>query len=245
MNNQTIMVRWSIYLSLLLPIFLSACGGGSGGGNVTTDTTAPLVSSTSPEDGATGVTRDTTLTATFNENIFATTVDAASFTLVDSALNNISGTVSFDGLDNMVSLSPDATLARLSTYTATLTTDITDLSGNALAANTSWSFTTVDGSWSGAELIETDDVGSAFYPEIAFDSSGNALVGWSQSDGTRNNIWVNRFNGTSWGGAKLIETDDAGDAWGPEIAFDNSGNALAVWHQHDGTRDNIWANRFE
>lgn len=43
----------------------------------------------------------------------------------------------------------------------------------------------------------------------------------------------------------MIETDDTGDAQFPQIAMDSSGNALAVWHQSDGTRFNIWANRFD
>jgi hypothetical protein len=41
------------------------------------------------------------------------------------------------------------------------------------------------------------------------------------------------------------ETDNAGGAFGHQIAFDASGNALAVWHQFDGTRSNIWANRYQ
>ena len=84
-------------------------------------------------------------------------------------------------------------------------------------------------SWGTAELIETDNAGNAQYPQIAFDSSGNAIAVWRQSDGTRYNIWANRFNGTSWGTAELIETDNAGNAQYPQIAFDSSGNAIAVW----------------
>jgi len=48
----------------------------------------------------------------------------------------------------------------------------------------------------------------------------------------------------AWGTAQKIETD-AGDAGSPQIAVDAGGNAIAVWHQSDGARDNIWANRFE
>jgi len=43
------------------------------------------------------------------------------------------------------------------------------------------------------ELIETDNVGSASDPQIAFDSSGNAIAVWIQSGITGNNIWANRF----------------------------------------------------
>jgi hypothetical protein len=48
-----------------------------------------------------------------------------------------------------------------------------------------------------------------------------------------------------FGTAALIETDNAGGAHAPQIAFDASGNALAVWYQSDGTRDNIWSNRYQ
>jgi hypothetical protein len=82
-------------------------------------------------------------------------------------------------------------------------------------------------------------------PQIAVDSVGNAIAVWNQSDGTRNNIWANRFNGTSWGTAELLETDNADGAFSPQIAFDSSGNAIAVWNQSDGNRVNIYANRFD
>ncbi|MBN2320079.1 MAG: hypothetical protein JXR49_13425, partial [Acidobacteria bacterium] len=48
----------------------------------------------------------------------------------------------------------------------------------------------------------------------------------------------------SWGTAELIEADNAGDAYGPKIAVDGAGNAIAVWYQNDGIRFNIWTNRF-
>ena len=98
--------------------------------------------------------------------------------------------------------------------------------------------------WQTAALIETDN-GNAFSPQIAFDANGNALAVWLQSDGTSINSWSKRFiAGTGWGTAALIETDNAGDAYDPQIAFDPNGNALVVWRQLDGTRYNIWANAF-
>jgi hypothetical protein len=92
-NKQT-----GITAALLLS--LSACY--DGGGSTTaptaptapTDTTAPTVTSTTPVDSATSVARDSTITATFNEDVFATTTDAASFTL--AKLGAIDGTVTFE-----------------------------------------------------------------------------------------------------------------------------------------------------
>ena len=234
-----------IAMLFAITLLLSGCGGG-GGSNA--DTTAPTISSTSPAGNATGVARNATFTATFDEDIFAVSVDTASFTLAKSGSGNTPGTVSFDGLNNVASLTPDNALAILTTYTATLTTDITDLSGNALAADFNWSFTTEDGIWGSATLIEIDNAGSVSSPQIAIGNNDNALAVWQQFDGTRYNIWANRFDGSSWGSATLIETDNAGNAETPQIAIGNNGNALAVWEQYDGTRNNIWniwANRFE
>ena len=109
--------------------------------------------------------------------------------------------------------------------------------------------------WGTAQLIETENSGNAVDPQIAIDASGNALAVWYQ-DGdataaTRYDIWANRYTASTglWGTATLIETDNAGNALGPQIAFDASGNAIAVWQQ-DGdataaTRNDIWANRYQ
>ena len=68
---------------------------------------------------------------------------------------------------------------------------------------------------------------------------------WYQDDGANFNIMANRFNGTSWGSAELIETENLGIARDPQVAFDNSGNAIAVWRQNSGGGYKIWANHFK
>jgi hypothetical protein len=74
-------------------------------------------------------------------------------------------------------------------------------------------------------------------------SSGHAIAVWSIQDGITS-IWANRFDGTSWGTAELIETE-TGEASSPQVGVDSSGNAIAVWQQNDGSVDNIMANRFD
>ena len=152
--------------------------------------------------------------------------------------------MALDASTKSVTLTPASNLKILTTYSATLNKGISNLTGALMGTDYNWSFTTEDGDWGAAELIETDNAGGTYLPQIAFDSSGNAIAVWYQSDGTRYNIWANRFNGTSWGTAELIEADNAGNALMPQIAIDSSGNAIAVWHQSDGTRYNIYANRF-
>ena len=107
-----------------------------------------------------------------------------------------------------------------------------------------WSNRYVAGTgWGTAQLIETDNSGDAGGPQVGVDGSGNAIAVWGQSDGTRSNIWANRYvAGTGWGTAELIETDNRGSAWYPQVGVDGSGNAVAVWYQNDGIRSNIWAN---
>ena len=99
--------------------------------------------------------------------------------------------------------------------------------------------------WGAPVYVETDDAGNAAYPQVDADTAGNAVAVWHQSDGTRTNIWANRYAvGAGWGPAQLVETLDLGDAEYPDVAMDAAGNALAGWYQFDGTRFDVWANRF-
>lgn len=49
--------------------------------------------------------------------------------------------------------------------------------------------------------------------------------------------------GTGWGVAQLIETG-SGDAVTPQVAFDASGNAIAVWAQDNGINYGIYVSRY-
>ncbi|MDH3623487.1 MAG: hypothetical protein OEQ49_06400 [Myxococcales bacterium] len=100
--------------------------------------------------------------------------------------------------------------------------------------------------WGVAERIETDNLNNAFSPQVALDPNGNAVAVWQQWDGMRFDIWANRFTPSAgWGVAERIGTDNAGNAFVPQVAVDPNGNAVAVWHQGDPLRPDIWANRFE
>ena len=99
--------------------------------------------------------------------------------------------------------------------------------------------------WQLAERIEADAANDLDDPQVAMDATGNAIAVWEQSDGTRVNIWTNRYTaGVGWGTAQLIENDNAGDATAPAIGTDAAGNAVAVWQQSDGTHTNVYANRY-
>jgi hypothetical protein len=204
------------------------------------DTTNPTVTGTNPGMGQI-VDPNSTVSATFSETMNGGTLNATTFTLTGPS-GAVAGNVSYSALT--ATFSPTNPLSFNTSYSATVTTGAQDVAGNGLASNYAWSFTTRDRVWGTAQLIETDNAGNAYNPQIALDASGNAIAVWKQYDGARDNIWANRYTaGSGWGSAQLIETD-AGWALGPQIAFDSNGNAIAVWQQYDGTRYNIWANRY-
>jgi uncharacterized protein (TIGR03437 family) len=103
------------------------------------DVTPPTVTSTNPVNGATGVPVGNTLSAIFSEPLNPLTVSTATFVLKQGA-TSIAGTVTYSGVT--ATFTPFSALTQNTTYTATITTGVQDLAGNALAANYIWSFTT-------------------------------------------------------------------------------------------------------
>jgi hypothetical protein len=106
----------------------------------TLDAVAPTVSSTDPSDAGTGVAVNKKVAATFSEAMDPSTVTAATFTLTAPNAAPVSGAVTYVG--TTATFTPAASLAANTTYTATVTTGVTDLAGNALASNAAWTFTT-------------------------------------------------------------------------------------------------------
>jgi hypothetical protein len=109
------------------------------------DVTAPTVTATLPTAGASGVAISTAVIATFSEAFDAATVNGATFELRDGASALVAATVTSNPAARTATLTPAAPLAYSSPYTATLaggTGGIADPSGNTLAADVVWTFTT-------------------------------------------------------------------------------------------------------
>lgn len=98
--------------------------------------------------------------------------------------------------------------------------------------------------WGVAQLIESDNAGSAYNPRVAVDSHGNAVAVWQQHDGARSRIAANRYmQGTGWSQAVWIDGPDGREAHAPQVDFDNQGNAVAVWQYKTGQTCRIGTSR--
>ncbi len=88
-----------------------------------------------------------------------------------------------------------------------------------------------------------------FDPVLTLDQAGNALALWVQKAPTgQRNLKAARFDRSAlkWGPASLIETGEgAVREVSLQVRSDADGNAMALWVQSDGTRDDLWASRFD
>ena len=103
------------------------------------DTSAPTVTSVTPADGSRLVSRTTNVSATLSDSIASASVTSSTFVL-SSPGGPVAGVRTVSGAT--VTFNPTPTLDALVTYTATLTTGIQDVDGNALESNFVWTFET-------------------------------------------------------------------------------------------------------
>ena len=120
------------------------------------DVTPPTVVSVNPLNFASGVCLQKTINATFSEAIDPLTLSTASVQLKTSGGVATNGSVTYDVLNNVTTLTPSSDLLPNTSYTATITTAVKDLANNALATNKVWTFTT--GTQACAQVV---DLGTA------------------------------------------------------------------------------------
>lgn len=237
--------RFSFISALLAMAFLSACHDSSNSIPPTSSglKIPPEIISLSPSPGSLEVAKNTQLAAVFDQDILGTSVDDFALTL-ETLSRPVAGSVSFNGQSNTVTFSPEAELSVLGQYRATVSRNVTNLSGLALHEPVSWSFTTAEGQWSTAEIISASNPNTTEVPQIAVDKIGNAIAVWHQIDNTIHSIWSNRYSvNTGWGTAELIESSDTHAATFPQIAMYEDA-AIATWKQSDGVAESIWSNRY-
>ena len=131
------------------------------GNNAPGDTTPPTISSTTPANGATGVSISDNISIIFSEAVDSTTINSTNITFGVSGSWSLSGTTA--------TFNPGVNLANNTAYTMTVGTGVTDLVGNALANAYQFSFTTIA-------------AGDTTPPTISSTTPANGATGVSVSD---------------------------------------------------------------
>jgi hypothetical protein len=120
-------------IAMLMIVFMFSCTKDDETG------ISPTKTSINPLNNVTGVPRNTAVEFTFSEEMDPLTINNSTFNLKQGA-TIVPGAVSYSG--KTATFTPSSPLAAGTTYTATMTTGAKSLTGNSLAANTVWSFTT-------------------------------------------------------------------------------------------------------
>lgn len=124
------------------------------------NTIAPTVISTNPANLAINVPLNQSVTATFSKAMLDTTLTATTFTLAQGA-TPIAGAVTYVAGSNIAIFTPNTNLTTGLLYTATITTGAIDLTGNHLASNYVWTFTTGSAVNSPPTVLSTNPVSNA------------------------------------------------------------------------------------
>ena len=87
----------------------------------------------------------------------------------------------------------------------------------------------------------------AYFPQVAMDNNGNAIITWHQYDGSISQIFKSEYRGGVWTHPSSLTDNispDGQNANYPQVAMDNNGNAIIVWYQYDGSRNQIFFSEY-
>lgn len=241
--------RWLAYALALvaLMVFGDACKGGGG-------VTYIMVLQESPEDERTDVQVETRIGFQIDAPIDEATLTGDTVFLEDPNGTRVAGELSIDDDDPSIAIfNPDDSLDVITTYTATITTELASAGGATLEEEFTWQFMTLDSEWGISEWVEPSGVGRSDDQRIVVDGQSNAIVVWEFTTAlTGSNpptgIWSSRYTRVDlWGPPEQIDAGDGGSRK-PALAANGAGNAFCVWEElkSDGSQEStIWANRYE
>jgi len=100
------------------------------------------------------------------------------------------------------------------------------------------------GIWSATATGLSQSGQNAALPQVAMDSTGNAIATWQRSDGSNTIIQTKRYDG-SWPDEAIDLSESGQNATKSQIAMDSSGNGIATWTRSNGTNTIIQAKRYD
>lgn len=129
-----------LYMALLFVVFLAGCKKDDFEGEVIG--LCPVVVSTDPMDKAVDVVLGKLISATFNTNMNAATINNSTFT-IKQGTSQVSGKVEATANGAVFTFKPDAPLLPFTKYTGTITAGVKDTLRTAMVADYVWTFTTI------------------------------------------------------------------------------------------------------
>lgn len=148
------------------------------------DVTPPTVNAISPPDGASGIGTNSPFTVHFSEAMSPASISAATILLKDNLDNAVFGTVGYS--NQVATFTPSSSLKVSTQYTATVSTGVKDLAGNALPSPYASTFTTAAAPdttpptvvstlpTNGTTCVSTETELSTAFSESVLDSTVNA-----------------------------------------------------------------------
>ena len=202
-------------------------------------------------DGSTEIEASRSFVVTFSQAMDQTTLSDQNFYLrIKKNSQKVPSKITFNQDNTIITLDPDANLLKGVEYELVITANLRSVDGGEIQSEQIISFFTEYPQWQGANLLETiDNASEGDQPagDLDTNSSGSSIAVWFQNDGssTEQNIYARVYTvSNGWGTLEIIDSQP-GAAQNPKVAINDNGDAIAVWHQHDGTRDNIWANVYK
>jgi len=84
----------------------------------------------------------------------------------------------------------------------------------------------------------------SYYPVVAMNGAGDAMVVWQVWTGSYYVVFANRYvPGTGWGTAQAISST-TNYSYAPTVAVDGTGNAIATWYEWDGSNYHVYGALF-
>ena len=186
---------------------------------VTLDTAPPAVTSATPVDNDTRIPVNTTITATFSEEIDASAITTTTLTVNSETSGTVSGSVTNNG--NTATFTPSDNLSYNTTYTVTIKSGnngVKDLAGNALTEDYAWSFMTE----SGLEITITEPQDGETIDK-AYAMVKGTIKTATNDIGIKVNGIIAEINGDYWAASDIPLT--SGDNTITAEAVDANGNA--------------------
>jgi hypothetical protein len=186
---------------LFIVVLFVGCRDNRTGGHGASGESVFTIVSTSPADGVAGVATDTVVSAIFSENTDPSTIKNSTFTMSVWG-NNVAGAVSGSG--STATFIPLFPLSDGTLYVVTIKAGVKDTSGNALASDYTWTFTT-EGGIQGEEAGDWIKVAAGWEHTMAIKANGTLWAcGYNLygqlGDGTNTdkNILVQVGSDTGW-----------------------------------------------